>query len=96
MNLNDDEDMLKMRANRLWSEGQSARLLEHDCHDVITDVPLPQQLTRQRKQRVKSLKQSGKIYNSKVKLTSLNSLKLFVMLCVLKDYKFWTIDNLIE
>lgn len=44
MNLNDDEDMLKMGADGLWSEGQSAGFLEHDGHDVITDVPLSQQL----------------------------------------------------
>lgn len=47
MNLNDDEDMLEVRADGLWSEGQGAWLLEHDCHNVITDVSLPQQLMEQ-------------------------------------------------
>lgn len=41
MNLDDDEDVLEMRADGLGSEGQSAWLLEHDCHDVVTDVSLP-------------------------------------------------------
>lgn len=44
MNLNDDEDMLEMGADGLWGEGQGAWLLEHDCHDVVSDVSLPQQL----------------------------------------------------
>ncbi len=47
MNLDDDEDMLEMGADGLWSEGLGARLLEHDRHDVVTDVPLPQQLMKQ-------------------------------------------------
>lgn len=47
MNLNDDEDMLEMWANGLWSEGQGAWLLEHDCHNVVTDVSLSQQLMEQ-------------------------------------------------
>jgi len=47
VNLNDDEDVLEMRAYGLWSKGQGARLLEHDRHDVVTDVSLPQQLMRQ-------------------------------------------------
>lgn len=40
----DDEDMLKVRADDLGSEGMSAGLLEHDGHDVVAYVPLPQQL----------------------------------------------------
>lgn len=40
----DDEDMLKVRADDLGSEGMSAGLLEHDGHDVVPYVPLPQQL----------------------------------------------------
>lgn len=46
MNLNDDEDVLEMGADGLWSEGQSAWLLENDRHNVVSDVSLPQQLTR--------------------------------------------------
>lgn len=46
MDLNDDEDMLEVGADGLWSEGEGARLLEHDCHDVVTDVSLPQQLMK--------------------------------------------------
>lgn len=41
VNLDNDEDVLKMRPDGLGSEGQSAWLLKHDCHDVITDVALP-------------------------------------------------------
>lgn len=41
VNLNDDEDMLEMWADGLRSEGQSAWLLEHDRHDVVSDVSLP-------------------------------------------------------
>ena len=51
VNLDDDEDMLEMGADGLWREGQGAWLLEHDCHDVVTDVSLPQQLTEQNRQR---------------------------------------------
>lgn len=40
----DDEDMLKVRADGLGSEGVSARLLEHDGHYVVPYVALPQQL----------------------------------------------------
>lgn len=40
----DDEDMLKVRADDLGSEGMSAGLLEHDGHNVVPYVPLPQQL----------------------------------------------------
>lgn len=41
VNLDDDEDVLEMRSDGLGSEGQGARLLKHDCHDVIADVSLP-------------------------------------------------------
>lgn len=44
MNLNNDEDVLEVGADGLWSEGQSAWLLEHDRHDVVANVPFPQQL----------------------------------------------------
>lgn len=40
----DDEDVLKVRADGLRGEGVSAGLLEHDGHDVVPYVPLPQQL----------------------------------------------------
>lgn len=51
MDLNDDEDVLEMGADGLWGEGQSARLLEHDRHNVVTDVSLPQQLERKIRDR---------------------------------------------
>lgn len=41
VNLNDDEDVLEVGADGLRGEGQSARLLEHDRHDVVADVPFP-------------------------------------------------------
>lgn len=41
---NDDEHMLKVRADGLGGEGVSTRLLEHDGHYVIPYVALPQQL----------------------------------------------------
>ena len=44
MHPHDDEDVLEVRADGLWSEGVRTRLLEHDGHDVIPDVALPQQL----------------------------------------------------
>lgn len=40
----DDEDMLKVRADGLGSEGVSTRLLEHNSHYVVPYVALPQQL----------------------------------------------------
>lgn len=40
----DDEDMLKVWADGLGSEGVSAGLLEHDGHNVVPYVSLPQQL----------------------------------------------------
>lgn len=46
VNLNDDEDVLEMGADGLRSKGQSTWLLEHDRDNVVTDVPLPQQLAR--------------------------------------------------
>lgn len=39
-----DEDMLEVRANGLRGEGVSAGLLEHDGHNVVPYVTLPQQL----------------------------------------------------
>lgn len=59
MNLDDDEDMLEVRADGLWSEGQGARLLEYDCHDVVTDVSLPQQLMEQTGDTQRRAKQTG-------------------------------------
>lgn len=44
----DDEDMLKVRADGLGSEGVSAGLLEHDGHNVVANVSLPQQLVLRR------------------------------------------------
>lgn len=66
MNLNDDEDVLEMGADGLWSEGQSARLLENDRHNVVSDVSLPQQLTRQNTQ-TDFTRPSGRSH-SKIKL----------------------------
>lgn len=42
-----DEDMLKVRANSLGGERMSTGLLEHDGHDVVPDVAFPQQLAKQ-------------------------------------------------
>lgn len=53
MNLNDDEDMLEVGADGLWSEGLSARFLEHDGHDVITNVPFSQQLMKETEKKNK-------------------------------------------
>lgn len=47
MHPDDDEDMLKVRANSLGGERVSAGLLEHDRHDVVPDVAFPQQLAKQ-------------------------------------------------
>lgn len=44
MDPNDDEHMLEVRADGLGGEGVSTRLLEHDGHDVVPYVALPQQL----------------------------------------------------
>lgn len=44
MHSHDDEDMLKVRANRLGGERVSAGLLEHYGDYVVPDVPLSQQL----------------------------------------------------
>lgn len=67
MNLNDDEDMLEMRADGLWSEGQGAWLLEHDCHNVITDVSLPQQLMEQNRDTQKCIKRAGQSHHGNLK-----------------------------
>ena len=45
---NHDEDVLEMRAHAARREGQRSRLLEHERHDVVSDVALPQQLHEQR------------------------------------------------
>lgn len=63
MNLHDDEDVLEMGADGLWSEGHSARLLEHDRHDVVTDVALPQQLTRPNRNTEKLIKPAANAAN---------------------------------
>ena len=47
MSSDDDEHMLELRANRLGSERQSARLLKYDCNNVVANVTLPQQLLTQ-------------------------------------------------
>lgn len=39
--MHDDEDVLEMRANVFGCEGQRSRLLEHDGHNVVPDVPFP-------------------------------------------------------
>lgn len=49
MHPHDDEYVLKVRADGLGSEGVRTRLLEHDGHDVIPDVALPQQLIIEKK-----------------------------------------------
>lgn len=45
MDLDDDENMLEVRSDGFGSEWQSSRLLEDYGHNVIANVPLPQQLT---------------------------------------------------
>lgn len=44
MHPDEDEHMLKVRANGLGCEGMSSRLLEHNGHDVVPNVAFPQQL----------------------------------------------------
>lgn len=48
MGSDDDEDVLKMRADVFGGERQRPRLLEDDGHDVVSYVPLPQQLVNGR------------------------------------------------
>ena len=43
----DDEDMLKVRANGPGGEGVSSWLLEHNGHNVVSNVAFPQQLKKQ-------------------------------------------------
>lgn len=50
MHPNDDEDMLKVRANSLGGERVCTGLLEHDGHYVVTYVALPQQLGSEKQQ----------------------------------------------
>lgn len=50
MHTDDDEDVLEVGADVLRGERQSPRLLEDDGDDVVSDVPLPQEL-RDRKER---------------------------------------------
>lgn len=45
MDLDDDENMLEVRSDGFGSEWQGSRLLEDYGHNVIANVPLPQQLT---------------------------------------------------
>jgi len=42
-----NEHMLELRANGLRSKGQSSRFLEDDCHNVVANMSLPQQLSSQ-------------------------------------------------
>ena len=39
-----NENVLEVGANATWGEGFAAFLLEDHCHNVIANVPLPQQL----------------------------------------------------
>ena len=47
---NNDEDMLKVRANGLGRERVSTGLLEHNGHNVVPNVSLPQQLVNEKQQ----------------------------------------------
>lgn len=47
VNFNDDEHMLEMGADVFGCEGQGAGLLKHDGDDVISYVPLSEQLVRE-------------------------------------------------
>lgn len=51
---NDDEHMLELGADALRCEGQSSRLLKHNRHNVVADVPLAQKL-KQYKTSVKNI-----------------------------------------
>lgn len=44
MHSHNDEDMLKVGANGPGSEGVCSRFLEHNGHNVVPNVALPQQL----------------------------------------------------
>ena len=46
---NNDEDVLKVRANGLGGERVSTGLLEHNSHNVVPNVSLPQQLVNEKK-----------------------------------------------
>ena len=46
----DDEHVLEVGADVLRGEGQRSRLLEDYCDDVVTYVPLPQEL-REKKEK---------------------------------------------
>lgn len=50
MHTDDDEDMLKVRADGLGGEGVSTGLLEHNGHNVVPYVALPQQLVVEKQQ----------------------------------------------
>ena len=39
-----NENVLEVGANATWGKGFAAFLLEDHCHNVIANVPLPQQL----------------------------------------------------
>ena len=56
----DDEDVLEVRADRLRREGKRTRLLEDDRHDVVADVPLPQQLAESGRASQSYTQASGK------------------------------------
>lgn len=47
VNFNDDEHMLEMGADVFGCEGQGTGLLKHDGDDVISYVPLSEQLVRE-------------------------------------------------
>lgn len=91
MNLNDDEDMLEMGADGLWSERLGAGLLEHDRHDVVADVSLPQQLMKQNRDTEKCIKEAGRSRYGKVRgeraISHRNSLPLFLKNLQKKAFK---------
>lgn len=47
VNFNDDEHMLEMGPDVFGCEGQGTGLLKHDGDDVISYVPLSEQLVRE-------------------------------------------------
>ena len=41
--------MLKVRSDVLWCKWKSTRFLEHNCHNVISNVSLPQKLQKKKR-----------------------------------------------
>lgn len=46
MRTHHQENVLEVRADSCGAEGLATRLLEHDGHNIIADMTLPQELER--------------------------------------------------